>query len=356
MENVYAPYEMGHYLKHGVGAGPGAHAAAALATPAVTTASQTAQVLKESSPPAMAEMVEELRRAGASPKVGQVATAMPASQAAQVLKTPSPPAMAEMVENLHQGSAIAAVGPAATATPASQAAQALKTPSTSAMADMVENIHRTQAADQAAFTASRAVPAATPATAATGAATTTEAASGSRAASTLRQAAPEVTTFGRVMGGLGVLGGGVEVYEGIQDLRDGQVQQGMLDLTAGASGIGAGLLALAKMSYPPAGLAVAGLGIMAYGNKYTKNQAWWGHNAQGKNRSALDWMGESTAAAYQGTRQALGGGVLGSLGGGLTAGLTALNTGAIAVLGDVVGGAIGAVRDVGHLAGRIGQR
>jgi len=130
----------------------------------------------------------------------------------------------------------------------------------------------------------------------------------------------------------------------------------MLDLVAGLSGIGAGALTLLGTASLPISLGAAGLGAMAYGNKYTKEEAWWGHNGHGDNRSALDWAGASTAAAYQGTRQALGGGVLGTLGGGLLAGLTAVNTGSLAVLGNVIGGVVGAVRGAGHLASRLWQR
>lgn len=136
-----------------------------------------------------------------------------------------------------------------------------------------------------------------------------------------------VSKLARCLGGLGVAGGALELYEGIDELRKGDRQQGGLDTGAGLIGIGAGGLALAGSSLAfAAAPAAAAIGSMAFGNKFAKKMGLFGTDAQGHNRSGFDVAGEATADAFHTVDDALGGGVLGTIGGGAIAGLTGVGS------------------------------
>jgi hypothetical protein len=186
----------------------------------------------------------------------------------------------------------------------------------------------------------------------------------------------------------GAVLGGLQMYNGINEIRGGNATQGGMDVAAGglgtfSSGVGLagglGLLgegsALAAAGTVAAPLAVAA-GLAAAGNSYTKDHnmfgflginpaggGTWGVGADGKPRDSLQFVGDTTASAYRGTNNAVQGALghgwlgqgAGAVAGGLAGAGTALGTGALALGTDIVGGGIAVGQGIGNLAGAAGR-
>ncbi|MGE5182177.1 MAG: hypothetical protein ACM31C_08945 [Acidobacteriota bacterium] len=185
-----------------------------------------------------------------------------------------------------------------------------------------------------------------------------------------------------VKGGAGVAGmalGGLSAYNGFEEFQHGNKTQGAADMVAGGLNVGAGGLAtasalgligeggaLAAAGTVAAPIAVAA-GLAAAGNSYTKDHnmfgflginpkggGTWGVGADGKPRDSIQFVGDTTASAYNSVNKWAGGGVKGAIAGGLAGAGTAIGTGALALGTDIVGGGISVAKGIGSLASSAG--
>jgi hypothetical protein len=170
-----------------------------------------------------------------------------------------------------------------------------------------------------------------------------------------------------MQGGAGVLGlamGGWNTAKGISELgTEGERGQGALDLAAGVTGIAAGGAALGTAVLGGAGMTAAlggaaaacpflapaalAAGLIASGNEVSAQWGMFGKGEDGKNRTGTDFIADSTSGAYHAVDDALGGGVLGTIGGGLAGGAAAIGSGILGLGGDLIAGAGGLVEGIG---------
>ncbi len=161
--------------------------------------------------------------------------------------------------------------------------------------------------------------------------------------------------------------GGLSVYNGINEWNHGNKTQGAMDVVAGGTGVGAGLLgaaggagllaeggALAAAGTVAAPVALAA-GLAAAGTGWTKEHGWWGKNADGSNRDSLQFVGAETSGAYNAANKWAGGGWKGAVAGGLAGAGTAIGTGALALGGDLVGGVAAVGQGIGSLGAAAGK-
>ncbi len=170
-----------------------------------------------------------------------------------------------------------------------------------------------------------------------------------------------------MQGAGGILGlglGGYNTAKGISELAtEGERGQGAMDVVAGGTGIAAGAVGLGTAMMGSAGLAAAApalaaiapfaapvalaAGLAASGNEKTKEWGWFGQGEDGKNRSGTDFIADSTTGAYHWADDALGGGVMGTIGGGLAGAGAAIGSGVVGIGGDIAAGAIGVGESIG---------
>jgi hypothetical protein len=284
--------------------------------------------------------------AAPAPSTPAPAASAPAP-AAPELPTPSTPEMAEMVENIKANGGI----PDAPPVSAPAAAPELPTPSTPEMSEMVENIQRAQQEASSATEASTATSAAAETADTAGA--TSAAADTAGAADAAEAGISGMEVAGRAMGGLGVLGGGLELYQGINEIAEGNghTGQGVLDVAAGGLGVAAGGAALMGAACPPLAIAAAAAGMGALGNEKSKEWGWWGqHEENGKmvNRDSLDFVADTTHDAGVAAHKEFGDGIGGDIAAGVAETGAAIGSGALAVGGDIVAGVAGAAQGIAH--------
>jgi hypothetical protein len=162
--------------------------------------------------------------------------------------------------------------------------------------------------------------------------------------------------LGSILGGLSGVFGAVELAHGVHELGEGEKLQGTLDSLAGLAGIGSGGLALLGSSLAGVtALPAAGLGMVAYGEKKSREWDLLGHGHDGKPRSNFEVVSDFAKDAYTGVHDSFGRGIAGKVGGVAAAGLVGLATGTIATLANLGMGAIGAGLDAGRFIGRTAE-
>lgn len=162
--------------------------------------------------------------------------------------------------------------------------------------------------------------------------------------------------LGSVLGSLSSVFGAVELAEGVHELGEGEKLQGTLDSLAGLAGIGSGGLALLGSSLAGVtALPAAGLGMVAYGEKKSREWDLLGHGHDGKPRSNFEVVSDFAQDAYTGVHDSFGRGIAGKVGGVAAAGVTGLATGTIATAANVLMGMIGAGLDAGRFIGRTAE-
>jgi len=154
-------------------------------------------------------------------------------------------------------------------------------------------------------------------------------------------------------GVLGLAMGGYNMAKGIDELTtEGHRGQGAMDLVAGGAGVFAGGASLGtalgvSAACPIAAPIALAAGLAASGNERAAEWGMFGKGEDGKNRSGTDFIADSTSGAYHAVDDALGGGVLGTIGGGLAGGAAAIGSGILGIGGDIIAGAGGLVEDIG---------
>jgi hypothetical protein len=165
-------------------------------------------------------------------------------------------------------------------------------------------------------------------------------------------------------GGLGVLLGGYNTAKGIDELTtEGERGQGALDTMAGVTGLAAGAAGIGTAVMGSAGLTAAlggasaacpflapaalAAGLIASGNETAKEWGMFGKGEDGKNRSGTDFIADETTGAYHWADDALGGGVLGTIGGGVAGAGAAIGSGVLGLGGDLIAGVGGLGESIG---------
>jgi hypothetical protein len=165
-----------------------------------------------------------------------------------------------------------------------------------------------------------------------------------------------------VAGAAGAFLGGFNVAKGVDEMFNGEAGQGTLDVAAGGLGIAAGagamgVEALGAAACPMLAPAALAAGLIASGNEKAKEWGVFGtetdENGNTVNRDAIDWVGDETSAAYTSVDDALGGGVLGAIGGGLAGGVTAIGTGLAGAAVDLGAGIVGVGESIASGIGAI---
>lgn len=177
-----------------------------------------------------------------------------------------------------------------------------------------------------------------------------------------------------VAGAGGVLGlglGGYNTAKGVSEMfTAGERGQGAMDTVSGLSGMAAGGAALGGAVLGEAGLAATlgplaaacpflapaalAAGLAASGNEKVAEWGWLGKGEDGKNRSGTDFIAEETSNAYDWAHDGLGGGVLGTVGGGLAGAGMAIGSGVVGIGTDIAAGAVGLGETIGSGIGAIG--
>jgi hypothetical protein len=149
--------------------------------------------------------------------------------------------------------------------------------------------------------------------------------------------------------GLSVLGlplGAISMGLGLSELEKGQISQGALDVSAGATSAAGGIATLAGADGAAAALGPLGaaLGLEAAGNKFTTDLGLWGvgtdANGATHNRTGFERMEDNMSEAYEDY------GVVG-------AGAVGLVDGAETVVGNLLGGVASVASTIGGAIGSI---
>ncbi len=173
-----------------------------------------------------------------------------------------------------------------------------------------------------------------------------------------------------IKGGEGALGtvlGGLSIADGVGEMTDGQANhktRGAFDIAAGGLGMAGGIASLAEAGAFGAGAMGAGAaagaalgpiglvaGLAAAGNGYSQDHGWWGKNADGSNKDSIQWAAGNTANAYNAVNKWAGGGVGGTIAGGLAGLGVGVGSAGAALVGDVGAGALGVTEGLGNLVG-----
>lgn len=149
-----------------------------------------------------------------------------------------------------------------------------------------------------------------------------------------------------VAGATGAVLGGYSLGKGAAEMVGGEKGQGALDMASGglaiASGAGSlGVEALGAAACPALAPAAIGAALIASGNEKMKDLGWLGKGEDGKNRSGTDFIADETSMAYSSTKDALGGGVLGTIGGGVAGAGMAIGSGVVGLGADLGAGLYG---------------
>jgi hypothetical protein len=188
-------------------------------------------------------------------------------------------------------------------------AASLREPISPDMATMCDDIAGSRASDAAALESLETVPESVAATVPA----TTPATSAASSASGAGAATHEYTAGGRLMGALGAAAGAYQMYQGGEELRDGDLDMGLTDVAAGGVGAGTGLAATgllgdaaaAACAAPPVALGAALVGAAATGHHYNEEHGVFGTDDEGHNMSSFDFALANGSDAYHGIHDAV---------------------------------------------------